>query len=258
MQEFHVNKASPFWISIRVYCILFCSCVENQSINAFFVLLAPHDSLSNCLLRPQVTFLVYSMKLKRLLWNYSQWMSHNPQNVNKSVKSCVQKLRRNKRSLNHMLQRYSKKYRIVYMFLPDIPSVAVWWPLMGLPPRSLVSTSHHKKENIQADPRIAHTQSKANTLCHVHGLSHVLSCFWPLMSSPECPEWYPHHPVGWLTPLNRKGLLPWPTMLTEKAERSLDELHHILFRLSCTWNIITLWRGEGPAEEKIYEKCHDL
>lgn len=43
-----------------------------------------------------------------------------------------------------------------------------------------------------------------------------------LMSSPECPGWYPHHPVGWLTPSNRKGLLPWPTMLTEEAERSLE------------------------------------
>lgn len=104
------------------------------------------------------------------------------------------------------------------MFLPDILGAAVWWPLMGAPCRSLVSTSHHKKKNIQADPHIAHTQSKANTLCHVRGLSHVLTCFWPLTSSPECPGWYPHHPFGWLTPLNRKGLLPWPTMLTQRAE----------------------------------------
>lgn len=101
-----------------------------------------------------------------------------------------------------------KKTDLFCMFLTDTLGVAVWRPLMGVPPRSLVSTSHHEKKNIQADPRVAHTQSKANTRCHVRGLSHVLTCFWPLMSSPECPGWYPHHPVGWLTPLNRKGLLP--------------------------------------------------
>lgn len=36
--------------------------VENRSINASFVLLAPHDALSNRLLGPRVTSLVYSAK----------------------------------------------------------------------------------------------------------------------------------------------------------------------------------------------------
>lgn len=71
------------------------------------------------------------------------------------------------------------------MFLTDILGVAVWWPMIGVPLRSLVSTSHHKKKNIQADPRIVHTQSKANTLCHVRGLSHVLTCFWPFNVLPR-------------------------------------------------------------------------
>lgn len=35
---------------------------------------------------------------------------------------------------------------------------------MRLPPRIPVSTSHHKKENIQTGPFIAHTQNKANSL----------------------------------------------------------------------------------------------
>lgn len=106
---------------------------------------------------------------------------------------------------------------ILKCFSLIFPGVAVCWPLVGLPLQGLVSITHHKKENIQADPRVAHTQSKANTRCHIRGLSHVLTCFCLFMPSPACPEWYPHHPIGWLTPSNRKGLLPWPTMLTQGA-----------------------------------------
>lgn len=168
-------------------------------------------------------------------------MTHFSHHLNKSLKSCVQKNEEKQKVFKlTCLKGIVKNTDWFYMFLPEILGVAVWWTLVGVPEWSPVLTSHHKKKNIQADPRIAHTQSKANTLCYVRGLSHVLTCFWPLMSSPECPGWYPHHPVGWLTPLNRKGLLPWPTMLTQKAEGSLDELHHILFRLSCTWNLITV------------------
>lgn len=90
----------------------------------------------------------------------------------------------------HMLQRY-----ILKCFSPIFPGVAVCWPLVGLPLQGLVSITHHRKENIRADPRVAHTQSKANTRCHIRGLSHVLTCFclfnalpsvsWMVSSSPH-------------------------------------------------------------------------
>lgn len=72
--------------------------VENRSINAFFVLLAPRDALSNRLLGPRVTSLVYSAKRGRLLRKYSPRMSHNPPNVNKSVKSCVEKWKKKQKA----------------------------------------------------------------------------------------------------------------------------------------------------------------
>lgn len=164
-------------------------------------------SLRNCSQRPRVTSLAYSIKHK---WLFSLKLLKENESY---LTSCKQN-REVMRSENEKKQKVFKlaffkgivkKTDLFYMLLPDTLGVAAWRPLMGVPPRSLVSTSHHEKKNIQADPRTAHTQSKANTRCHVRGLSHVLICFWPLMSSPECPGWYPHHPVGWLTPLNRKG-----------------------------------------------------
>lgn len=71
-----------------------------------------------------------------------------------------------------------KNTHLFYMFLPRYSRCSGAVTLDG---GSLCRASsqacRRKKKNIQADPRIARTQSKANTLCHVRGLSHVLHLF---------------------------------------------------------------------------------
>lgn len=102
-----------------------------------------------------------------------------------------------------------------------IPGVAARWPSMGgLLCRSLFRPVARTEKIYRPILTWLTLQSKANTLCHVCGISHVLTCLWSLMSSPGSPGWYPHCPIG--TPSSRKRLLPWPTMLTEKAEGSQE------------------------------------
>lgn len=82
------------------------------------------------------------------------------------------------------------------------------------------------------------------------------------MSSPECPGWYPHHPVGWLTPSNRKGLLPWPTMLTQKAEEE-PWLSYIISCSPGTWWLYESWNPQEKGFQSVatmnrtFTRCND-
>lgn len=182
----------------------------------------------------QKTHIILSLK------SLTERMGPVSHHVNTSVKSCA---REAKGLQTHM---FKGMVRSTDLFTSSSVILLVkqcgdpWWGF-------LVSTSRRKKKNIQADPRKAHTRSEANTLCHVRGLSHVLACFGPLMSSPECPGWYPHHPVGWLTPSNRKGLLPWPTMLTQKAE----EEPWLSYITSCSPGTRWLYERWNPQERRF-------
>ena len=85
---------------------------------------------------------------------------------------------------------------------------------------------------------------------HPEQSKHLLLCLRPLSykfsTFNVCPKvpWMVSFASHWiLSPLNRKRLPPWPTILSQRAEKGLDELHNFLFRLCCTWNlIITFWK----------------